>query len=82
VSTKFKNPRNDKDIQTASGIAWLWFLIFGPWYFLYKGIWKHFFLSTFIGIGTLGFGLLIYVFFINEITRKSYEDSGWIEIKK
>ena len=37
----FQNPANGYVERATSGWTWLWALLFGPFFFLYKGAWPH-----------------------------------------
>ena len=55
----FKNPGNGHVEQVTNNASWLWFVLFGPLYFLYKGAWRAVLISL-IGLPclvTLGFYL-------------------------
>jgi hypothetical protein len=75
---KFKNPSNG--YIEESDYIFLWTLLFGIFYFAYKGIWSHVFIGLLLGILTAGFSWLIYPFFSSAILEKHYLKNGWIEI--
>jgi hypothetical protein len=76
---KFKNPQNGH-IEEASGLAWLWVLLFGCFYFMFKGIWIHAIISFVVAIITVGLSWLVYPFFANSIVTKHYLNNGWIPV--
>ena len=67
---QFENPSNGYR-ESVSGLTWLWALLFGVFYFAYKGIWRHVFIGLIIGVLTAGFAWLIYPFFCE---RNSYQE--------
>jgi len=77
---KFKNPANDYS-EEISVIVWFWMLLFGPFYFVFKGIWGHAVGSAVLVVLTGGIAWLIYPFFAKSIIRKHYLRHGWIEIE-
>jgi len=60
-----------------SPAPWFWNLIFGPLYWLYKGVYSHFFLEIIVLFLTYGLGWFFYPFFANSILRKYYLRNGW-----
>ena len=74
----YRNPSNNYT-EEISALAWFWVLIFGIFYFLFKGVTRHFFLSLFFNVMTLGFAWFIYPFFVKSIIRNHYLRQGWIE---
>jgi hypothetical protein len=76
---KFKNPANDY-IESVSRLAWLWTLIFGFFYFAYKGVWRHAIIGLLLGFCTFGISWLIYPFFAKGIVANNYRRMGWIEV--
>ena len=75
----FKNPANGHR-ETVSGYTWLWCLLFGPFYFAYKGIWKHVAISLVLAIFTADLSAFIYAFFAKGIVIDSYRNKGWTEV--
>ena len=55
----FKNPING--YMEASNTMWLWCLLFGVFYFAYKGIWIHVFIGFLAGLITGGLSWFVYV---------------------
>ena len=74
----FKNPHNNY-VEKVS-IPWLWVLLFGPIYFIVKGIWVHAIASILLALVTYGLSYLVYPFFAAKIVRKYYLRKGWDEI--
>ena len=75
---QFKNPSNGHVI--SSGTPFLWTLLFGAFYFAFKGIWKHFFLSVVAALLTLGLAWFVYPFFAAGIVRSHFLEKGWVEV--
>jgi len=71
----FENPANG--YREKVGHAWLWTLLFGCFYFAYKGIWRHFVIAFFVAILTAGISWLIYPFFASRIIQRNYLQKGW-----
>ncbi|NEX20254.1 hypothetical protein G3480_07990 [Thiorhodococcus mannitoliphagus] len=76
---KFKNPETGA-IEEVPALAPLWVLLFGVFYFAYKGIWNHVLGSILFAIVTAGLSWLVYPFFAYDILCKHYVDRGWIEV--
>lgn len=81
---KFKNPQND--YVEESWCPWLYALLFGPLYFLFKGSYKHFFIYVIVVVVT-GFTILIpilawivYTLSATSIVREYYLSKGWVEV--
>ena len=74
----FKNPANGY-IESSSN-AWLWCLLFGIFYFLFKGIWTHAVIGFVLAVLTGGISWLIYPFFAKSIVINSYSRKGWIQV--
>jgi hypothetical protein len=70
---------HDKVVETK--YSWLWVLLFGSFYFIYKGIWTHAVLSFIIAILTCGLSWLIYPFFANNIVTDFYYKNGYLNVK-
>ena len=72
--THFKNPENGY-MESIPALSGLWVLLFGPFFFAYKGVWTHaaimlcLYLSFFPGVALLAFlpFLGFFVFIINFI---------------
>jgi hypothetical protein len=78
-ANRFRNPSNGYEENV--GAAWLWCLLLGPIYFVFKGIWSHAALSLLLVIATayvFPFPWFIYPFFANGIVRKHYLRDGWV----
>ena len=76
---KFKNPSNGY-IEEISSCAWLWVLLFGCFYFVVKGVWRHALVGFFCALLTYGISWFVYPFFASSIIRKHYLRKGWIEL--
>ncbi len=75
---KFQNKDNGYIEETS--LTFLWVLLFGVFYFLYKKIWNHALISLGLAIITAGISWLIYPFFGKEIVRKNFLRNGWVEV--
>jgi hypothetical protein len=82
---KFKNPQND--YVEESWCPWLYALLFCPLYFLFKGIYRHFFLSLIVILVTSWtivvpvLTWIVYAFAAPSIVAESYLRKGWVEVK-
>jgi hypothetical protein len=76
ATIKVTNPVNDYK-QEISELSWLWSLIFGAFFFAFKGAWKHFIIGIIAAIVTVGISWLIYPFFARQIIINSYLERGW-----
>ncbi len=77
-SLRFVNPVNNHVEATTS--PWVWTLLFGPFYFAYKGLWGHAVLGTILGIFTLGLSWIVYCIVAKKLLRNHYGRLGWKEI--
>jgi len=75
---KFRNPTNGY-IETASAPGF-WCLLFGPLYFLSKGVFFHAIISFVVALMTFGFSWLIYPIFAGGAVRRAYLRNGWTEV--
>lgn len=71
---KFKNKNGYIEESSA---PFVWALLFGFIYFIYKGIWKHALISFLLLFFTMGLSWLIYPFFASDIVRNNYLKDGW-----
>ena len=75
---RYENPVNGYE-ETAS-VPFLWCLLFGVFYFMVKGIWKHVFISFLLACCTLGLSWLVYPFSARGIVINYYGRKGWTRI--
>ena len=78
-SIKFRNPSNNYE-EEVSRNTWLWCLLFGCFFFVYKGVWIHAIIGLACAIATSGISWLIYPFFAKKIMINNYRQKGWIEV--
>lgn len=90
MARQFKNPANGHT-EEVSGLAGLWAFLFGGFYLLVKGQWKHFFIWFFVQAASGGLSggpllvltvpllSIIYAFSIQGILASDYLRKGWIE---
>ena len=74
----FKNPLTQEVRSSSSKVSWLWCLLFGAFYFMFKGNWKHVLLYILFGLITLGISMFVYPFLVKDINNAKYLRSGWI----
>lgn len=72
------NPQNNYSENISYIGAFFWTLLFGAFYFAYKGIWSHFIIGIVLAIFTYGISWLIYPFFTYSILKTNYLRKGWI----
>lgn len=77
---KFVKPENNYQVTNGGTFAWLWCLLFGPFYFATKRNWTMVFIGLFCGLFTLGLSWLIFPFFVYHINRKELLMRGFKEI--
>ena len=77
---KFKNKTNGYIEIVSSPISWLWVLLFGPIYWVVKGVWRHAVIHFILFLISFGILHLIYPFFTYSILKKHYLKNGWEEI--
>jgi hypothetical protein len=73
----FKNPQNGYTQSVSEVGAFLGCLVFGVFYFAYKGAWKHALISFGAAVCTLGVSWFIYPFFAYRCVEHSYLERGW-----
>lgn len=78
---KFRNPANNYILSGSGSLSWLWCLLFGPLYFLFKGNIVHALLSLVLAIATSGVSIFLYPFFVYQINDDYFLRKGWIPIK-
>jgi len=78
MAVTFKNP--DNGYVESSSVPFLWNFLFGSFYYAYKGVWSHFFISWAVAICTLGLSWFVYPFFAKGIIIKRYNQRGWEQL--
>lgn len=58
--------------------AWLWCLLFGPFYWMVRGHWAHVFISFALAMVTAGLSSFVYPIFANRINTAAYAKRGMI----
>ena len=77
---KSKNTRNNYTETVSTPISWLWVFLFGPIYWVVKGVWRHAVIHFILFLISFGILHLIYPFFTYSILKKHYLKNGWEEI--
>ena len=72
---RFSHPQTDFTVKC--NFPFLWTLLFGPFYFLLKGNYKHSIISLVVGLCTFGISALIYPFFSRSIMTNYYMEKGY-----
>lgn len=79
MAKTFLNPANNYTEKT-DGFIFLWYLLFGPLYFLYKGMYGWAVISLISAVFTYGFSHFFLCFFAPMLVDGHYRKSGWIEV--
>jgi len=89
MTAYFSNPANGYIERATTSWTWLWALLFGPFFFLYKGAWPHAlvllvpaFLEPFqrgAGAGLYFLMCIAYSVMASRVVRKTYLRKGWTE---
>lgn len=89
-STYFQNPSNGYIEMATSRWTWLWALLFGPFFFLYKGAWVEvivYLLTPFVPSDNLLISISAYLlvwigyaFAARSLLNLRYHRRGWIEL--
>jgi hypothetical protein len=75
------NPANGYKMPISS-LSWLWCILFGPLFFVYKGVWKHFFILLILDAVTFWLASLAYAFFAKSIIINNFGERGWKIVAK
>jgi hypothetical protein len=78
MKMQFENPANGY-IEEVDG-AWFYSLLFGCFYFAYKGAWMAAILVFIGSFFTVGLAWLLAPIYADDILRKSYLQKGWKEV--
>lgn len=78
MKMQFENPSNGY-VEEIDG-AWFYSLLFGAFYFAYKGALMAAILGFVAAMFTFGLSWLLMPIFADDILRKSYLQRGWKEI--
>ncbi|MBT6432203.1 MAG: hypothetical protein HOK97_16495 [Deltaproteobacteria bacterium] len=76
TATLFKDP--ETGLLHSIDKAWLWTLLFGPFYFAVKRAWLHAVIFFVFSIFIPGFLNLVYAFTAQRFLRDLYNKKGWI----
>lgn len=76
----FQHPANGYRQSVTRLGSFFGCLVFGIFYFAYKGVWKHVLISCLAALCTLGISWLIYPFFAFGCVRHAYLEKGWQEV--
>jgi len=68
--------KRDGRMMTAS-TPWLWSLVFGGFYFLYRKAWMHSAIWLVAAVCTLGLAWLVYPFYAGKALTSTYKNRGW-----
>ena len=79
MQTYYENPTNG--YQEKVGSAGLMCFLFGPLYFLAKGIWTHAIISAVAAILTCGLSWLVYPFCARTLVEQNYLRKGWMPVE-
>ena len=73
----FQHPHSDYVEESATQVSWLWVLLFGPLYWVIRGVWRHAVAHFVLALVTGGIAWLVYPFFTYSILRTHYLRQGW-----
>ena len=76
----FRNPANGYTQSVTKSSAFWGCLLFGIFYFAYKGVWRHAAIGLLAALLTAGISWIVYPFFAYNCVRTSYLERGWIEV--
>lgn len=88
MASYFRNPANSYVEKATSSWTWLWALLFGPFFFIYKGAWAvsfvYFLCLLFLTGGQAGIIVAIALWIIfaavaTPVVRKVYLRRGWVD---
>lgn len=74
----YRHPGNSYEEQIYTGFSWLWVILFGPLYWIVRGVWTHALASFILAVCTAGLSWLVYPFFTYSILRHHYNKMGWV----
>ena len=77
----FYHPTNNHPVAVFEGFSWPC-LLFGSFWYAYKGMWKWFIISFLIIIFTGGFAWLVLPFFANSQHQNTLKTQGYFDKKK
>lgn len=77
---RFINQQNNYSEVGGTKFSWLWCLLFGCFYFAYKGAWNHAIIGFFVATFTVGVSWFIYPFFAYMIANNVYRRKGWVSV--
>lgn len=75
MANNFKNPETGEVVTIEH--AWLWSLLFGAFYFMYKEAWKLTAITFLLALFTGGFSWFIVPFFAKHALEKHYISLGY-----
>ena len=78
---KFENAENNHVEEVSGRLSWLWVLLFGPIYWVIKGIWRHAVAHLVLAIISAGLIHFIYPFFTYGIIKKHFLRLGWKQVE-
>ncbi len=77
---KFRNPSNNYQERGGDILSWLWCLMFGPIWLVYRGAYGHALIWFLLFAPTCGLIMFAYPFFAASIADKYYLRRGWIPV--
>ena len=77
----YENPSNGYRREFSQGSVMLCTLVFGFFYFILEGVWKHAVIALFAAVLTFGVSWLVYPLFAYQAIRSHYLERGWKEIE-
>ena len=75
------HPTNNHPVSIFKGFSWPC-LLFGIFWYAYKGMWKWFIISLLLVLITSGIAWLVLPFFANSQHIKTLKDDGYLDNKR
>lgn len=77
----FRNPTTDQVTMVTRCASFWWTMVFGCFYFAYKGAWLWAGIGIVAALATAGWSWFVFPFFAYRIIVDSYRRNGWIELQ-
>jgi hypothetical protein len=79
-SVTFRHPTTGETFTVNKQSTFWLALVFGIFYFAYKGAWLHAGVGAVLGFLTYGISWIAYAFFAYRIIVDTYRNNGWVEV--
>lgn len=78
---RFRNPTNGYETRGGGAASILWAFLFGPLYFIARGVWSHAVISLVLAVITVGASWLVYPWFAPMLINRHFLRAGWIRVR-